>query len=60
MPLTDIEIRQTKPGATPIKLTDGAGMFLLLNPNGFRYWRSDIELTAERKRCRWASTQKSR
>jgi integrase len=49
MPLTDIEIRQTKPGATPIKLTDGAGMFLLLNPNGSRYWRFRYRINGREK-----------
>lgn len=39
MPLTDIAVRQAKPTDKPYKLADGQGMFLLVNPNGSRYWR---------------------
>lgn len=39
MPLTATAIRNAKPGDKPRKLTDSAGMFLLINPNGTRYWR---------------------
>jgi integrase len=39
MPLTATEVKNAKPGDKPRKLTDGAGMFLLINPNGSRYWR---------------------
>src|SRR5688572_24847380 len=39
MELTDAKIRLAKPGARAVKLFDGGGMFLLLNPNGTRYWR---------------------
>jgi integrase len=39
MALTDIKIRQAKPGATAIKLTDSAGLFLEIRPNGSKLWR---------------------
>ena len=39
MPLTDAKIRNAKPQAKPYKLTDGEGMFLLVHPNGGKYWR---------------------
>ena len=39
MPLTDTQIRQAKPRPKPIKMFDGGGMFLFLNPNGSRWWR---------------------
>lgn len=39
MALTDIKVRSTKPGGKAYKLTDGDGMFLLVHPNGSRYWR---------------------
>ena len=39
MPLTDISIRNAKPGPKPYKLFDEAGLFLLLNPNGSKWWR---------------------
>lgn len=39
MPLTDIQVRNAKASAAPYKLTDGNGMFLLVQPNGAKYWR---------------------
>lgn len=39
MPLTDIKIRQAKPGAAVVKLTDGAGLYLEVRPNGSKLWR---------------------
>lgn len=49
MPLTDIEIRQTRPGTAPLRLNDDAGMFLLLNPNGTRYWRFRYRINGKEK-----------
>ena len=37
--LTDAIIRNTKPKDKPFKLTDGAGLYLLINPTGSRLWR---------------------
>jgi integrase len=39
MALSDTAIRNAKPGDKPRKLSDGAGLYLLLNPNGSRWWR---------------------
>lgn len=39
MPLTDLKIRNAKPRAKPYKLSDGGGLFLLVHPNGGKYWR---------------------
>ena len=41
MPLTDTAIRKAKPGDKPVKLADGGGLYLLLRPNGSRWWRWD-------------------
>jgi integrase len=49
MPLTDTAIRNTKPTAKPIKLSDGGGLYLLLNPNGSRWWRLDYRFMGKRK-----------
>lgn len=38
-PLTDIQPRTAKPKDKPYKLTDGGGLFLLVNPDGSKYWR---------------------
>jgi integrase len=39
MPLTATAAKEAKPKAKPYKLSDEKGMFLLINPNGSRYWR---------------------
>jgi integrase len=37
--LAAVTVRQSKPKDNPYKLSDGGGMYLLVNPNGSRYWR---------------------
>ena len=37
--LSDAKIRRAKPRGKSYKLYDGAGLFLLIHPNGSRYWR---------------------
>lgn len=39
MALTAITIKQAKPRSKPYKMSDGKGLFLLVNPNGSKYWR---------------------
>jgi integrase len=39
MALTDAKIRAAKPDIKPYKLADSGNMFLLIHPNGSRYWR---------------------
>jgi integrase len=39
MPLSDTTIRNAKPKDKPYKLTDGRGLFLLINPRGGKGWR---------------------
>jgi integrase len=39
MSLSDVKIRNAKPKARQYKLADGEGMFLLVHPNGSKYWR---------------------
>jgi integrase len=39
MPLTDTEIRRSKPDESPYKLSDGGGLHLLVTPTGGRLWR---------------------
>lgn len=38
MALTDIAVTKAKPGAKPTKLSDGKGMYLLVNPSGSKLW----------------------
>ena len=39
MKLTASQIASAKPKEKPYKLGDGGGLYLLVNPNGSRYWR---------------------
>ena len=39
MPLTATAVKNAKPGEKTYKLSDGKGMYLLVNPQGSRYWR---------------------
>ena len=48
-PLTDNRIRQAKPTDKPTKLADGGGMYVLLRPDGSRYWRLDYRFDGKRK-----------
>lgn len=47
--LTDITIRNTKPGAKPIKLSDGGGLYLLVQPSGGKWWHLDYRFNDKRK-----------
>jgi hypothetical protein len=49
MALTDTRIRNAKPKAQAYKLSDGAGMYLLVTPNGARYWRLDYRFAGKRR-----------
>jgi integrase len=39
MALTDTAIKNAKPRETPYKIADGAGLTLIVNPNGSKWWR---------------------
>jgi integrase len=47
--LTDIAIRNAKPGERAIKLADGAGMFLLVTPAGGKLWRLKYRIDGREK-----------
>ncbi|KVH32251.1 tyrosine-type recombinase/integrase [Burkholderia cepacia] len=49
MPLTDVAVRSAKPAEKPYKLTDGGGMYLLVQPNGARYWRMAYRMHGKQK-----------
>lgn len=44
MPLTDRQVRNAKPGPKPVKLFDGGGLFLLVTPNGGKWWALQVQL----------------
>lgn len=50
MPLSDTAIRKAKPGAVPTKLRDGNGLYLMLRPDGARWWRWDYRRPVTAKR----------
>ena len=39
MALTDVKVRNVKPGSKQAKLSDGGGMYLLVTPKGGKCWR---------------------
>jgi integrase len=49
MPLTDTRGRTAKPHDKPYKLSDGGGMYLLIKPDGGRYWRRDYRFVGKRR-----------
>ncbi len=49
MPLTDVKVRTAKPLYEPYKLADGGGLYLLVNPNGSRYWRMKYRVLGREK-----------
>jgi integrase len=49
MPLTDTTAKSAKPAAKPYKLSDERGMFLLVNPNGSKWWRLKYRINGKEK-----------
>ncbi|MFC1659708.1 tyrosine-type recombinase/integrase [Pseudomonadota bacterium] len=49
MPLTDISIKAAKPKDKQYKMTDGEGMYLLVHPNGGKYWRLKYRINGKEK-----------
>ena len=49
MALTDVAIRNAKPGAKAIKLADGDGMFLMITPAGGKLWRLKYRIDGREK-----------
>lgn len=47
--LTATEVKNSAPGDKVHKLTDGAGLYLQVHPNGSRYWRYDYRYAGKRK-----------
>lgn len=49
MTLTDTAIRSAKPTDKPVKLADEKGLFLLVHPNGSKYWRQKYRFGGKEK-----------
>lgn len=50
MPLTDTQIRSTKPGIKALKLFDGGGLYLEVAPSGGKWWRLKYRFEGKEKR----------
>ena len=49
MPLTDIAVRNAKPSDKAQKLSDGGGLYLMVHPNGSKYWRLKYRFLSKEK-----------
>jgi hypothetical protein len=49
MALTDTAIKNAKPGTAQRKLTDEKGLYLLIHPNGSKYWRFKYRIGGREK-----------
>ena len=49
MPLSDTTIKAAKPSDKPYKLPDEKGMYLLINPNGSKYFRLKYRFSGKEK-----------
>ncbi|WP_192458773.1 tyrosine-type recombinase/integrase [Musicola keenii] len=50
MPLNARQIETAKPQDKEYKLTDGAGLYLLIKPNGAKYWRLKYRVAGKEKK----------
>lgn len=50
MKLANTTCKNAKPKEKPYKLSDGAGMFLQIMPNGSKYWRLKYRYVGKEKR----------
>ncbi len=51
MPLSDPAIKNAKSTEKPYKIPDEKGMYLLVNPNGGKYFRLDYRFGGKRNGC---------
>ena len=49
MPLTDTAIRNAKPRRNLVKLFDGSGLYLLIQPRGTKLWRQAYRINGKQK-----------
>ncbi len=51
MRLTDIAVKNAKPSEKPTKISDGKGLYLLVHPNGSKYWQAAYRFDGKQKVC---------
>ena len=49
MALTELQIRNAKPGGKPCKLSDAGGLFLHVTPAGRKLWRVKFRIAGKEK-----------
>jgi len=49
MPLSDSAVKHKKPTEKPYKVTDEKGLFMLVHPKGFKYWRFKYRFAGKEK-----------
>ncbi|MBC9031150.1 DUF4102 domain-containing protein [Sphingomonas sp. JC676] len=49
MPLKELEVRYTQRRQRPFKLSDGGGLYLLVQPNGPKLWRLKYRFDGKEK-----------
>lgn len=49
MALTDMTVKKAKGTDKPLKMADGGGLYLLVQPNGAKYWRLAYRFDAKQK-----------
>lgn len=49
MKLSDATVRKAKPEAKPRKLTDGGGLYVMIHPNGGKYWQLAYRFAGKQK-----------
>ncbi|MFI3188009.1 MAG: Arm DNA-binding domain-containing protein [Methylococcales bacterium] len=47
--LTDVTVSNAKPTDKDKRLNDGGGLYLLIKPNGAKWWRFDYTIAGKRK-----------
>lgn len=47
--LSAVAVKQARPAGKPYKMTDGGGMYLLVDAKGGKYWRMDYRFAGKRK-----------
>ena len=49
MKLTDTAVRKAKPETNSYKMADGGGLYVLIHPNGSKYWRLAYRFAGKQK-----------
>ena len=58
MPLTETAIKALKPSDKEIKVADAGGLYLLVHPNGSKYWRLKYRFAGKEKKLAYASARR--